>query len=196
MPQEVVLTTSPSGDSSILLHDLHNSSHVQTFRQCATTKGGVTLTNSKSEFLAAQLDKGVVHVYSWGKDSVGIKMILPEKIRCLQMSPSATWCVGGSDSGKLFLWEVPCVDGNYLMDRLRVGICFSREKRIINLLRTHVSAPMKHFSSLAAMMLSFTYGEYWIWWTSTCEVRKLCQYSHGTSILSPLQELSVEVALQ
>jgi len=54
------------------------------------------------------------------------------------------------------------VDGNYLMDRLRVGICFSREKRIINLLRTHVSAPMKHFSSLAAMMLSFTYGEYWI----------------------------------
>jgi hypothetical protein len=47
--------------------------------------------------------------------------------------------------------------------RLRVGICFLREKRIINLLRTYVSAPMKHFSSLAAMMLSFTYGEYWIW---------------------------------
>jgi len=107
MPQEVVMTTSPSGDSSILLHDLHNSSHVQTFRQCITTKGGVALTNSKSEFLAAQLDKGVVHVYSWGKDSVGTKMILPEKIRCLQMSPSAMWCAGGSDSGKLFLWEVP-----------------------------------------------------------------------------------------
>jgi pre-rRNA-processing protein IPI3 len=106
MPQEVLLTTSSLGDSSILVHDLHNSSHIQTFRQCATIKGGVALTNSKSQFLAAQLDKGVVHVYSWGKDSVGTKMILPEKILCLQISPSGSWCVGGSESGKLFLWEV------------------------------------------------------------------------------------------
>ena len=108
MPQEVLLTASSAGDSSILIHDLHTWSHIQTFRQCVAPSGGIAFTASNTQFLAAQLDKGVVHVYSWGKDTVNTKMILPEKIRCLQVSPSGTWCAAGSESGKMFVWEVSC----------------------------------------------------------------------------------------
>ena len=106
MPQEVLLTTSSSPDSSILLHDLHNSNHIQSFRQSVTAPNGLTMTASKTQFLAAQLDRGIVHIYSWGKDTLTSKFILPEKIRSFKMSPSGTWCVGGSESGRLFLWEV------------------------------------------------------------------------------------------
>ena len=60
----------------------------------------------KTQFLAAQLDKGLVHVYTWGKDSVTMKMVLPEKINSLELSPSGNYCTGSSESGKLFLWEV------------------------------------------------------------------------------------------
>jgi pre-rRNA-processing protein IPI3 len=110
MPQEVLLTASSSPESSILLHDLHNSNHIQSFRQSVTAQNGLAMTSSKTQFLAAQFDRGTVHVYSWGKDTVNTKMILPEKIRSLKMSPSGTWCVGGSETGRLFLWEVSTDD--------------------------------------------------------------------------------------
>src|SRR5216117_3539969 len=107
MRTEVLLTTSSSAESSVLLYDLHNSNHIQTFRHSITAQNGLTTTNCKTQFLAAQLDRGTVHVYSWGKDTVTTKMILPEKIRCLKLSPSGAWCAGGSETGRLFLWEVP-----------------------------------------------------------------------------------------
>jgi pre-rRNA-processing protein IPI3 len=106
MPQEVLLTTSSSPESSILIHDLHNSNLLQSFRQSITAQNGLAPTISKKQFLAAQLDRGLVNVYSWCRDTVSSKMILPEKIRSLKMSPSGSWCVGGSESGGLFLWEV------------------------------------------------------------------------------------------
>lgn len=105
MPQELVLTTSSIEDSSILIHDLHTSNHIQSFRQSTSAKNGVIITPSKTHFLAAQQEKGLIHVYSWGKDSVTMKMVPPEKIRSLRISPSGAWCLGGSESGKLFLWE-------------------------------------------------------------------------------------------
>ena len=106
MPQEIVLTTSSAAESLVLLHDLHTSNHIQSFRQSTTAANGLTVHPSKCQFLAAQVGKGIVHVYSWGKDTANTKMILPEKIRALQISPSGTWCVGGSESGRSFLWEV------------------------------------------------------------------------------------------
>jgi pre-rRNA-processing protein IPI3 len=106
MPQEILLTASSSQDSSILLHDLHTSNHIQSFRQSTTAQNGLTISPQKSHFLAAQIDKGIVHVYSWAKDAINMKMILPEKIRSLRLSPSGAWCAGGSESGRLFFWEV------------------------------------------------------------------------------------------
>ena len=106
MPQELVLTTSSTEDSSIFIHDLHTSNHIQSFRQSTSAKNGVIITPSKTHFLAAQQENGLIHVYSWGKDSVTMKIVPPEKIRSLRISPSGVWCLGGSESGKLFLWEV------------------------------------------------------------------------------------------
>jgi pre-rRNA-processing protein IPI3 len=77
-----------------------------------TAQNGLAMTISKTQFLAAQLDRGTVHVYSWGKDTMNSKIILPEKIRSLKISPSGTWCVGGSETGRLFLWEVSINDYN------------------------------------------------------------------------------------
>jgi pre-rRNA-processing protein IPI3 len=114
MPQEVLLTTSSTADSSILLHDLHTSNHIQSFRQSASAQNGLT-TLCNRQFLAAQVDRGIVHVYNWGKDAIDMKMILPEKICSLKMSPSGTWCLGGSESGRLFVWET--ASGNLMFGR-------------------------------------------------------------------------------
>jgi pre-rRNA-processing protein IPI3 len=91
------------------------------------------MTASKTQFLAAQLDRGIVHVYSWGKDIPKSKMILPEKIRSFKISPSGTWCVGGSESGKLFLWEVHLDANTWIYIRSLAGTCYSLEKHIISL---------------------------------------------------------------
>jgi pre-rRNA-processing protein IPI3 len=106
MPQEVLLTSSAALESAILLYDLHTSNHIQSFRECNATQSGVTTTTSKTQFLTTLAHKGLLHVYSWGKDTPNTKMILPGKVQSLKTSPSGKWCVGGSDSGKLFLWEV------------------------------------------------------------------------------------------
>jgi len=133
MPQEVLLTTSSSPDSLILLHDLHTLNHIQSFRQSVTGQNGLTMTASKTQFLAAQLDRGVVHVYSWGKDTSKSKVILPEKIRSFKISPSGIWCVGGSESGKLFLWEVYLDANQWIYHRSLAGICYLLEKHITSL---------------------------------------------------------------
>ena len=143
MPQEVLLTTSSSPDSSILLHDLHNSNHVQSFRQSVTAQNGLTMTASKNQFLTAQLDRGIIHVYSWGKDTSKSKMILPEKIRSFKMSPSGTWCVGGSESGKLFLWEVHLDANRWTYIRSLAGICYLLEKHITSLSQRYLLLQMK-----------------------------------------------------
>lgn len=163
MPQEIVLTTSSAPESLVLLHDLHTSNHIQSFRQSATAANGLTVHPSNSLFLAAQVDKGIVHVYAWGKDTVNTKMILPEKIRSLQISPSGTWCVGGSESGRLFLWEVvpslvPLADG-----RSRVGTCYLPGKHIINHSLKHVSLQTRRRCLQEETMLLCILGSYLIW---------------------------------
>jgi WD40 repeat protein len=107
MPQEVVLTSSSSPDSQLLIHNLHTSALVQTFRQSSTQQNGLIPTPSHSHFLSTQPEKGLIHIYSWGHDTPASKMILPDKVRCLCLSPSGKWCAGGSESGRVFLWEVP-----------------------------------------------------------------------------------------
>jgi pre-rRNA-processing protein IPI3 len=106
MRQEVLLTTSSSPNSSILIHDLHTSNHIHTFRDSVVARNGVASTPHKTQILAAQEGKGLIHMYSWVKDTMTTKMILPDKIRSLKISPLGTWCVGGSETGRLFVWEV------------------------------------------------------------------------------------------
>jgi len=108
MRQEVLLSTSSTNNSSILLHDLHTSNHLQSFRDCITSKNGLTMSTDSSIVMAAQMDKGFLHIYQLGKEAIHLKMLLPERIRCVKISPSGTWCAAGSETGKLFLWEVSC----------------------------------------------------------------------------------------
>jgi WD40 repeat protein len=106
MPQEAVLTASSLPDSPALIHDLHTANLLQTFRTAPSAPNGVTPTPSLSHFLACSPEKGVVNVFSWGRDTPSSKFILPDKVRTLTMSPSGIWIVGGSESGRVFLWEV------------------------------------------------------------------------------------------
>jgi len=161
MPQEILLSTSSSTEASILLHDLHTSNHIQSFRQSTSAQNGLTLNPSRTQFLAAQEGKGVIHTYAWGKDAVTVKMILPEKIRSLKLSPSGTWCIGGTETGKLFVWEV----GSFKLHsdlRPPTGISYSQGKRIINLLHKLHLLLMRCWSSRVEKMQWFTHGDFWI----------------------------------
>ena len=101
-----MLTAFSTTDSSILIHDLHTCNQIQTFRQSAIPPAGLAIMPSKNLVLAAQAEKSVVHAYTWGKEGIAMKMNLPERMRSLNLSPTGNWCAGGSESGKLYLWEV------------------------------------------------------------------------------------------
>jgi WD40 repeat protein len=82
-----------------------SSNHIQSFRDSTTPPQGLTILHNNT-ILATQSSRGIIHAYTWSKDTHTAKMILPEKIRSLKVSPSGTWCAAGAESGKLFLWEV------------------------------------------------------------------------------------------
>jgi pre-rRNA-processing protein IPI3 len=115
MPQEVLLTTSSSEDSSILLHDLHTSNNIQEFRDANVSRNGIAMTPNQ-QFLSVQRNKGLLDIYSWGKPTINSKMVLPEKLLSIKVSPSGTWCAGGSESGRLFVWEVNLQVSRILME--------------------------------------------------------------------------------
>jgi len=70
MPQEIVLTTSSAADSTVLLYDLHTSKHIRSFRQSTTAPTESQSLPQNANSSQAQVDRGLVHVYSWGKDTI------------------------------------------------------------------------------------------------------------------------------
>ncbi|PKY38151.1 WD40 repeat-like protein [Rhizophagus irregularis] len=62
--------------------------------------------NRISLIISAQVDKPLLHVYSFQKDQVHLKIICPEKIVALAVSNRGVFCAGGTDNGKIYIWEI------------------------------------------------------------------------------------------
>ncbi|KAF9364201.1 Pre-rRNA-processing protein ipi3 [Mortierella sp. NVP85] len=108
---ELALTSSSdAGDGTTYLWNLHTGSMLGSFKQNVSPLQSLALVNNPrnlgSLFLSAQAEKGMMHVYSFQKDQVHMKFPLPDKILCLTTSTRGTYCVGGTESGRIHVWEI------------------------------------------------------------------------------------------
>eukprot|EP00128_Syssomonas_multiformis_P006609 Colp12_sorted_trinity150504_noHs@24117 len=104
LADDVVLSTSADGHSH--LWDLKSATALTAYKGSCCGRRAVTLIGK--EYLAvAQNDKPAIHVWYWQKDQAVHKFIVPEKLQCLAASPDGLYLVGGSATGKCYLWEMP-----------------------------------------------------------------------------------------
>ncbi|RUP24752.1 WD40-repeat-containing domain protein [Jimgerdemannia flammicorona] len=109
---EVALTTSAT-DPTSYLWDIRSGTVFFSFKQNVCGKGALALAplhatpgNRIGLVLAAQADKAIVHIYSWHKDQVHVKCICPEKLVTIAASNRGTYCAGGTEAGKIYVWEI------------------------------------------------------------------------------------------
>ncbi|KAI1312296.1 Pre-rRNA-processing protein ipi3 [Mortierella claussenii] len=108
---ELALTSSSdAADGTAYLWNLHTGSVLGSFKQNISPLQSLALVNNPrnlgSLFLSAQADKGMMHVYHFQKDQVFMKFPLPDKIVCLAVSNRGTYCAGGTESGRIHIWEI------------------------------------------------------------------------------------------
>lgn len=101
------------GDLVITQANLHTGSQISSFKQSSSPKHGLQVT--QCHIFANQSQKSLLHIYSHDKEGVEQKIVLPEKLSCIQISPNGTWLAGGGFSGRLLLWELK--SGNLLYAR-------------------------------------------------------------------------------
>lgn len=120
-PQEVLLTASSSSSQRGALYVLDPASSSQTplLHLKGTTHAaphGVSFVPSATHaahdagtsglVAAMESDKAVVSVYSWQRDQPVARLVLPQKMRCLALSPCGTYLAAGGPDGRLCVWDV------------------------------------------------------------------------------------------
>ncbi|CAG8546894.1 4348_t:CDS:2 [Funneliformis mosseae] len=111
MLSEVALSSS-STDTLINLIDFRTGSSYTSFKQNNCFKHALALIPYPGQcdriglIISAQLDKSLLHIYSFQKDQVHLKFISPEKIIALAVSNKGAFCAGGTDNGKIYIWEI------------------------------------------------------------------------------------------
>ncbi|KIJ55698.1 hypothetical protein M422DRAFT_200031 [Sphaerobolus stellatus SS14] len=112
--QEVVLCSllpsSGAGAGLISVHDLQTGNALATFKQNASAAHCTAHVESKNGLggiiLAAQSSKALLNVYSFQKDQLMSKIILPEKLSCIALDSRGAYCAAGTTNGRLYLWEI------------------------------------------------------------------------------------------
>ncbi|KAF9435445.1 Pre-rRNA-processing protein ipi3 [Entomortierella beljakovae] len=108
---ELALTSSSDAtDGTAYIWNLHTGSMLGSFKQNISPLQSMALVNNPRNlgglFLSAQADKGMMHVYNFQKDQVYMKFPLPDKIICLAVSNRGVYCAGGTENGRIHIWEI------------------------------------------------------------------------------------------
>ncbi|CAI5757441.1 unnamed protein product [Candida verbasci] len=107
---------------------IHSSKQYASLRQASTLKHSTKLTGfgPGERIITSCIQKSLIHVYSYGKESIDQKIPIPESLTslCIVSQKSSKemlklpnfrlpWLlIGGSKSGKLYIWEL--ASGNLL----------------------------------------------------------------------------------
>ncbi|KAF8518999.1 WD40 repeat-like protein [Hysterangium stoloniferum] len=128
--QEAVLcATAPSngtGAGLIALHDIQTGTALASFKQTTSASHSVAYVETKNGIggliLAAQSDKALLNVFSFQKDQLMSKIVLPEKLTCIAIDPSGIYCAGGTANGRLYLWEARILFSSFEPHYRRVSV--------------------------------------------------------------------------
>jgi pre-rRNA-processing protein IPI3 len=93
--------------------DLHSGAPISSFKQSSSSVNGLQVTDG--HIFASQSEKTLLHIYAHNKEGVEQKIVLPEKLSCIKVSPKGNWLAGGGHTGRLLVWEIK--SGNLLFAR-------------------------------------------------------------------------------
>lgn len=102
---EVVLAA--CGEGGILATDLHSGAAVSEFEDCVAQPGSFGAFGPGGSFVyAAQAGKALWHVWSWGGKKPIYRASLPEKMTAMVMTSDASFCIAGSATGSVYIWQM------------------------------------------------------------------------------------------
>jgi len=124
MISEVVVATS-SNDAFIYIWDIRSGTLLATFKGNKTDTNAISLLSPlyqparKSFIYSAQNDRPQINVWSFRKDQLLYKFTVPEKLSSTVITNNNNFFIGGSENGRIFVWEVSTgklikiIDGHY-----------------------------------------------------------------------------------
>ncbi|GLB41732.1 putative WD40 repeat-like protein [Lyophyllum shimeji] len=102
--------SSSTGPGSIALHDIQTGTTLASFKQTNAAAHCTCFVESRNAeggfMLAAQPDKSILNVYTFQKDQISLKIVLPEKLTCIAVDSRGDFCAGGTAQGRIYLWEI------------------------------------------------------------------------------------------
>jgi len=111
MISEVVVATS-SNDNFIYIWDIRSGTLLTTFKGNKTDTHALALLSPlyqparKSYIYSAQNDRPQINVWSFRKDQLLYKFTVPEKLSSIITTNNNNYFIGGSETGKIYVWEV------------------------------------------------------------------------------------------
>ncbi|KAI5963299.1 IPI3 [Candida pseudojiufengensis] len=114
-------------ESFAYITSIHSSKQYQSFRHSSSPRFGTCLTGigPGERIFTCDSKRAIINVYSWGKESIDQKIPIPEALNTLHIihHPDVSetkhkksnyripWLlIGGSKSGKLYIWELSSGD--------------------------------------------------------------------------------------
>lgn len=97
-------TKNIGSESIITACELNSGIHISSFKQSASPRNGIDCTQDL--IIACQSQQTLLHVYIHDKESINQKIVVPERLSCIKVSPSGTWLIGGTFTGRLLIWEL------------------------------------------------------------------------------------------
>ncbi|KAG8930600.1 Pre-rRNA-processing protein ipi3 [Tulasnella sp. 408] len=98
------------GMGNIALYDIQTGSQLASFKQTSAPIHSTAIVETKSQqgglILASQPDKAILNVYSFQKEQLHLKIVLPEKLTCIATDAEGHYCAGGTANGRIYLWEL------------------------------------------------------------------------------------------
>lgn len=111
---EILLVTSYKETGAAAIDIQTGVSHL--FKDCLADTGTLTLLGShqsysghgSSDYIAiAQSKKPVIHLWQWGKSQVQMQCHQQEIITALVADPNGNFLMGGSKTGRIYVWNIP-----------------------------------------------------------------------------------------
>ncbi|TDL24019.1 WD40 repeat-like protein [Rickenella mellea] len=112
--ESIICTTGPDSSNlpsgAITFHDIHSGTVLASFKHSNALPHCTALLDSRDNhgglILAAQPDKSILNVYTFQKDQIALKIVLPEKLSSIAIDKNGGYCAGGTAQGRIYLWEV------------------------------------------------------------------------------------------
>eukprot|EP00899_Mesostigma_viride_P016319 jgi/Mesvir1/24689/Mv21978-RA.1 len=103
MERQTVVAVS-SVESGAMAWDLKSGALLKTYKVSASARNSAACLGQ--HYLAcAQQGKGGIFAWSWAKEQPQMRSFLAEEVTCLAATEDGVYCIGGTKSGAISIWE-------------------------------------------------------------------------------------------